>query len=58
MRLLLTSWLLREQLVSERRSRLNERAMRFLLSFHELKPDRALLGLPDVSNLPAIRWKR
>jgi hypothetical protein len=54
----MTSWLLREQLVSERRSRLNERAMRFLLSFHELKPDRALLGLPDVSNLPAIRWKR
>jgi hypothetical protein len=44
----------REQLVSEIRSRLNERSMRFLLSFHELNPDWALLGLPDAGNLPAI----
>ena len=29
----------REQLISEIRSRLDERFMRFLLSFHELKPD-------------------
>jgi len=47
----------REQLISEIRSRLDERFMRFLLSFHELKPDWELLGLPGVANLPAIRWK-
>ena len=47
----------REQLISEIRSRLDERFMRFLLSFHELKPDWELLGLPDVANLPAIRRK-
>ena len=47
----------RKQLISEIRSRLDERFMRFLLSFHELKPDWELLGLPDVANLPAIRWK-
>jgi predicted nucleotidyltransferase component of viral defense system len=47
----------REQLVSEIRSHLGERSKQFLLSFHELKPDWALLGTPEISNLPAIRWK-
>jgi predicted nucleotidyltransferase component of viral defense system len=47
----------REQLVSEIRSHLDERSKQFLLSFHELKPDWALLGTPEISNLPAIRWK-
>jgi predicted nucleotidyltransferase component of viral defense system len=47
----------RAQLISEIRSHLDERAMRFVLSFHELKPDWALLETPDISNLPAIRWK-
>jgi hypothetical protein len=47
----------RAQLISEIRSRLDERAMRFLLSFHELKLDWTLLATPDISNLPAIRWK-
>jgi hypothetical protein len=47
----------RAQLISKIWSRLNERTMRFLLSFHELKPDWALLETPDISNLPAIRWK-
>jgi predicted nucleotidyltransferase component of viral defense system len=47
----------REQLISEIRSHLDESSKRFLLSFHELKPDWDLLGLPNVRNLPAIRWK-
>jgi hypothetical protein len=47
----------RAQLILEICSRLNERIMRFLLSFHELKPDWTLLETPDISNLPAIRWK-
>jgi hypothetical protein len=47
----------RAQLILEIRSHLDERAMRFVLSFHELKPDWALQATPDVSNLPAIRWK-
>jgi len=47
----------RAQLISEIRSRLDERAMRFLLSLHELKPNWTLLETPDISNLPAIRWK-
>jgi hypothetical protein len=47
----------REQLVSEIRSHLDERSKQFLLSFHELKPDWALLATPDINNLPAIRWK-
>jgi len=47
----------RVQLVSEIRSHQDERSKQFLLSFHELKPDWSLIGTPDVSNLPAIRWK-
>jgi hypothetical protein len=47
----------REQLVSEIRSHLDERSKQFLLSFRELRPDWALLGTPEIGNLPAIRWK-
>lgn len=47
----------REQLISEIRFNLDESSKRFLLSFHELKPDWDLLGLPNVRNLPAIHWK-
>jgi predicted nucleotidyltransferase component of viral defense system len=47
----------REQLISGIRSRLDESSKRFLLSFHKLQPDWDLLGLPNVRNLPAIRWK-
>lgn len=47
----------REQLVSEVHSRLDEPAKEFLLSFHELRPNWKLLGVPDIRNLPAIRWK-
>jgi predicted nucleotidyltransferase component of viral defense system len=47
----------RDQLISEIRSRLDEPSKRFLLSFHALKPDWELSGLPHMRNLPAIRWK-
>lgn len=47
----------REQLISGIRSRLDESSKRFLLSFHDLKPEWDLLGLPNARNLPAIRWK-
>jgi predicted nucleotidyltransferase component of viral defense system len=47
----------RDQLISEIRSRLDEPSKRFLLSFHALKPDWELSGLPHIRNLPAIRWK-
>jgi predicted nucleotidyltransferase component of viral defense system len=47
----------REQLVSAVHSRLDERAKQLLLSFHELRPDWNLLGIPDIRNLPAIRWR-
>jgi predicted nucleotidyltransferase component of viral defense system len=30
---------------------------RFLLSFKQLKPDWALLDLPGVADLPAVRWR-
>jgi predicted nucleotidyltransferase component of viral defense system len=47
----------REQLISEIRSHLDEASKRFLLSFHALKPEWDFLRLPNVRNLPAIRWK-
>ena len=47
----------RVKLLSEIRAHLDERTIRFLISFHELNPDWTLLATPDISNLPAIRWK-
>jgi predicted nucleotidyltransferase component of viral defense system len=47
----------RAQLISEIRSHLDESSKRFLLSFHALKPEWDFLRLPNVRNLPAIRWK-
>ncbi|HTF62183.1 MAG TPA: nucleotidyl transferase AbiEii/AbiGii toxin family protein, partial [Edaphobacter sp.] len=47
----------RDQLISEIRSRLDEPSKNFLLSFHAVKPDWDLFGLPHVKSLPAIRWK-
>jgi predicted nucleotidyltransferase component of viral defense system len=31
---------------------------RFLISFERGKPDWALLGLPDVAGLPAVKWRQ
>ena len=47
----------RVKLLSEIRAHLDERTIRFLISFHKLNPDWTLLATPDISNLPAIRWK-
>lgn len=47
----------RERLVAEIRSRLDETSKLFLKSFHTLRPDWDLIGLPTIRNLPAIRWK-
>lgn len=47
----------RDQLISKIHSLLDEPSKHFLLSFHALKPDWELSGLPHIRNLPAIRWK-
>ena len=47
----------RDQLISEIRFSLDEPSKRFMLSFHALKHDWELSGLPHMRNLPAIRWK-
>ena len=48
---------IREQLVAEIRSRLDETSKLFLKSFHALRPDWDLLSSPTICSLPAIRWK-
>lgn len=47
----------RERLIGEVRSRLNETAMEYLLGLHDGRPDFGLIGLPDAAELPAIKWK-
>lgn len=47
----------REALVDYLRRHLTETDKRFLLSFKERQPEWALLGLPHVKELPAVRWK-
>lgn len=47
----------RERLVTELRGRLDNIAMRFLLSLHDGAPDFDAIGLPQAAALPAVRWK-
>ncbi len=48
----------RRQLVAEIKERLaDDRVRAFLLSFHELQPDWSALGLDNIADLPAVRWK-
>ena len=47
----------RERLVTELRGRLDDNAMRFLLSLHDGAPDFDAIGLPQAAALPAVRWK-
>lgn len=47
----------RETMISELNKSLTDAEKRFLLSFKALKPDWALLGLSNIENLPAVRWK-
>ncbi len=47
----------REQLTTDLLARLDDDAMRFLLSLHDGKPDFEAIGLPQAADLPAVRWK-
>jgi len=47
----------RARLVRDLHSRLDNRAMRFLLSLHDGSPDFEAIGLPQAADLPAVRWK-
>ena len=47
----------RETMISELNQSLTDEEKRFLLSFKALKPDWTLLGLSNIENLPAVRWK-
>jgi predicted nucleotidyltransferase component of viral defense system len=48
---------IRDQLSKDILSRLDDNAMRFLLSLHDGAPDFDAIGLPQAANLPAVRWK-
>ena len=47
----------REQMTSDLLARLDDNAMRFLLSLHDGEPDFEAIGLPQAADLPAVRWK-
>ncbi|TWB08766.1 hypothetical protein FBZ99_11872 [Rhizobium sp. ERR 1071] len=47
----------RGQLTTDLLARLDDDAMRFLLSLHDGKPDFEAIRLPQAANLPAVRWK-
>lgn len=38
-------------------AKLDDKAMRFLLSLHDGEPDFKAIGLPQAAELPAVRWK-
>jgi predicted nucleotidyltransferase component of viral defense system len=47
----------RSRLTSDLLARLDDKAMRFLLSLHDGDPDFEAIGLPQAASLPAVRWK-
>lgn len=47
----------RAQLIADIKARMNDATRRFLLSLHDAAPDFGLIGLPQASDLPAVRWK-
>jgi len=47
----------RTRLAKDLLARLDDNAMRFLLSLHDGSPDFGAIGLPRAANLPAVRWK-
>lgn len=47
----------REALKAEMVGRMPDDHRRFLLTFKNGEPDWKLLGLPQVADLPAVRWK-
>lgn len=47
----------RTNLTGDLLARLDDKAMRFLLSLHDGEPDFEAIGLTQAANLPAVRWK-
>jgi predicted nucleotidyltransferase component of viral defense system len=47
----------RARLMTDILARLDDKAMRFLLSLHNGEPDFEAIGLPQAADLPAVRWK-
>jgi predicted nucleotidyltransferase component of viral defense system len=47
----------RVRLAGDLLARLDDKAMRFLLSLHDAEPDFEAIGMPQAANLPAVRWK-
>lgn len=47
----------REQLVDQIHSALSDSEKEFLLTFKSCKPDWSLLGVDNVDQLPAVKWK-
>ncbi|NTC82538.1 MULTISPECIES: nucleotidyl transferase AbiEii/AbiGii toxin family protein [Rhizobium/Agrobacterium group] len=47
----------RARLTDDLRARLDDKAMRFLLTLHDTEPDFDAIGLPQAAELPAVRWK-
>ncbi|MEL4377903.1 nucleotidyl transferase AbiEii/AbiGii toxin family protein [Brucella cytisi] len=47
----------RARLTADLLARLDDKAMRFLLSLHDGDPHFESIGLPQAANLPAVRWK-
>ena len=47
----------RTRLTDDLRARLDDKAMRFLLTLHDAEPDFDAIGLPHAAALPAVRWK-
>lgn len=47
----------RSQMTADILAKLDDKAMRFLLSLHDGEPDFEAIGLPRAAELPAVRWK-
>lgn len=47
----------RKKLFADVKSRLKGSAAEFLRTLQAGEPDFEVIGLPDVANLPAVRWK-
>ncbi len=47
----------RDKLIKKINHSLSEKEKLFILSFKNMKPEWKLLGLKNIENLPAIRWK-
>jgi hypothetical protein len=47
----------RHRMTADLLARLDDKAMRFLLSLRDGEPDFDAIGLPQAAELPAVRWK-